>query len=53
MILFRIHPSDNVAVALHAVHKGQALEEGITAASDVQAGHKIALRAIRSGEAVI
>jgi altronate hydrolase len=53
MILFRIHPSDNVAVALHAIHTGQALEEGITAASDVQAGHKISLRAIRSGEAVI
>jgi altronate hydrolase len=53
MVVFRIHPSDNVAVALHAIHKGQVLDGGIAAASDVQAGHKISLLAIRSGEAVI
>ncbi len=53
MTVFRIHPSDNVAVALHAVSEGQLFDAGITALSDVQAGHKISLCAIRSGEAVI
>jgi altronate hydrolase len=53
MKILRIHPSDNVAVALEALHAGQAAEEEITAVSDIPAGHKIAIRAIRSGEAVI
>jgi altronate hydrolase len=53
MKILRIHPSDNVAVALQALQAGQAVEEEITALSDIAAGHKIALRAIRSGEAVI
>jgi altronate hydrolase len=53
MILFRIHPSDNVAVALSAIHAGQKLEADLTALTDIQAGHKIALRDLRAGEAVI
>lgn len=51
--VLRIHPSDNVAVALHALSKGQSVDPGITALSDVPAGHKIALRAVKKGEPVI
>ncbi len=48
----RIHPSDDVAVALAPLSKGaQAL--GVTALCDIPSGHKMALRAIRRGEDVI
>jgi altronate hydrolase len=49
----QIHPSDNVLVALQPVVKGQSLDGGLTAASDVPFGHKIALRTIAPGEPVI
>lgn len=48
-----IHPSDNVLVALQPVRKGQSLEGGLTAASDVPFGHKIALQPIAQGAPVI
>ncbi len=47
----RIHPSDDVAVALAPISKGeQAL--GVTALDDIPFGHKMALRPILRGEDV-
>ena len=54
--LLRIIPKDNVAVALNAIEKGAVLTvDGVTvtAASDIPAGHKIALCDIAKGENVI
>ena len=48
----KIHPSDNVAVALHAVPRG-TVWEGITAAQDIPQGHKIALDAVAMDEQVV
>ena len=53
MDILRIHQKDNVAVALSPISKGETADTGITAASDIPAGHKIALRGIAKGEAVI
>ena len=52
MKAIRIHPDDNVAVALEDIRKGEAVLS-VTAAEDVARGHKIALRNIREGEAVV
>lgn len=51
--VLRIHPSDNVAVALHALSKGQSVSTNLPALSDVPAGHKVSLRAIGKGEPVL
>ncbi len=51
--ILRIHPSDNVAVALHSVRCGEVVGDDIFALGDVPAGHKISLKAIDAGEAVI
>jgi altronate hydrolase len=53
LVLLRIHPSDNVGVALHPISKGQVVLDGIQALSDVPAGHKIALKAIAAGETIV
>ena len=56
MKLIRIHPLDNVAVALADVKAGENLSlDGltITAVEDVARGHKIALSPIAEGEAVV
>ena len=56
MKLIRIHPDDNVAVALTDLKAGERLNAdgiAITAAEDVARGHKIALREIAEGEAII
>ena len=50
--LIRIHPSDNVAVALHSIPSGYQWE-GITAREDIPQGHKIALTEISAGDAVV
>ena len=50
----RIHPDDNVVVALEDIKQGETLEGlGVCAAEDVARGHKLALREIREGEPVI
>ena len=49
---FKIAPADNVAIALRPLAPGDSAA-GVTAASDIATGHKIAVRAIASGEAVI
>jgi altronate hydrolase len=52
----RIHPDDNVAVALRPLTKGETLNAAgirLAAAGDIPAGHKIALREIGEGAPVI
>ena len=51
-LVLRIHPADTVAVALRAAPAG-AVFENLTLLDPVPAGHKVALRAHRVGEAVI
>ncbi|MBE6933935.1 MAG: altronate dehydratase [Ruminococcaceae bacterium] len=50
--LIRIHPKDNVAVALHTVAAGTVFE-GVTAQMDIPQGHKMALTSIQDGAQVI
>lgn len=49
--LVRLHPNDDVAVALRAISAGEQLL-GITIHEDVPHGHKVALRPIESGAPV-
>ena len=51
-----ISADDNVATALEAIERGQTVRAGaetVTAAEAIPRGHKIALRAIHSGDRVI
>lgn len=48
----KIHPSDNVAVALRDIKAGESVFE-MTAAQDIPAGHKVALRDIQKGESIV
>ncbi len=48
----QIHPSDNVAVALHPIPKGTTFA-GVTANMDIPQGHKMALREVVEGENVV
>ena len=47
-----IHPNDNVCVALHDLHAGDAAEN-LVLDRDIPKGHKIALRTIHEGEHII
>ena len=52
----RIHPDDNVVVALEDIHQGETLEidgVSVTAVEDIARGHKMALRNIPEGEPVV
>jgi altronate hydrolase len=50
----RLHDSDNVVIARTDLPIGAKLErEGISVRSQVQAGHKIAARAIKKGEPIL
>jgi altronate hydrolase len=50
----RLHENDNVVIARTDLAIGAKLEtEGITSRSQVQAGHKIAARAIKKGEPIL
>ena len=57
MKLIRIHPMDNVAVALEDIYAGESLELEagltVTAAEDVKRGHKLALAPLAAGDPVI
>ena len=56
MRLIQIHPDDNVAVALENIPQGETIRfSGVTirAADNIARGHKIALKKITSGEAII
>ena len=48
----RIHPDDNVAVALRTINAG-TIWEGITAVQDIPQGHKMALRPIAFREQIV
>ena len=48
----RIHPTDNVAVALQALTPGEIVE-GIPVAEPIPLGHKIMLKDLSSGEDII
>ena len=51
--VIRLHPSDNVAVAAHALAAGTEItQERVTALDAIPFGHKIATRAIAKGEPV-
>jgi altronate hydrolase len=55
-LLVRVHPADDVAVAVRALPAGAELEvEGaaIVLQGEVPAGHKVALRALEPGEPVV
>ncbi len=54
--LLRIHPEDNVAVAIEATPSGSPLMyagSSITPIADIPKGHKIALKAFETGDTVI
>lgn len=54
--LFRIHEKDNVAVALEAISRGEALcldDLCVVASEDIDKGHKIAFKAIAESEDII
>ena len=56
MKLIKIHPADNVAVALENLVKGETLTvdgAAVTAIEDVERGHKIALTAIPEGAPIM
>ena len=46
--ILRLHPDDDVAVAVRPLIAGETVD-GVTAATDVPAGHKIALRPVAVG----
>ena len=48
----RIHPKDNVAVALHNIAAGTEFE-GVTAQTEIPQGHKMALRPLENGAQVV
>ena len=51
-LFLRIHPSDNVAVALRTAEPGETFA-GVTLTEPIPAGHKAALRSFAVGEPVI
>lgn len=54
--LIRIHPTDNVAVAVLELKKGEEASvngTAIVAKDDISAGHKISIREIKKGEPII
>ncbi len=56
MKLLLIHPDDSVAVALEPIAAGSAVSVGektLTALDDIPAGHKICIRPVEKGGAVI
>ncbi len=56
MLLHQIHKDDNVAVAISAITAGSMIMVGdqtVAAAEDIPAGHKMALKSIPSGAAII
>ena len=50
--LIQIDPADNVAIVTEAASKGETVT-GLTLLSDIPQGHKVALRDMKKGEAVL
>ena len=56
MMILKINEGDNVAVAIETIPEGKQVSVGddsITAVTEIPAGHKMALRDLEEGEAVI
>ena len=53
MSLLKIHDKDNVAVAIDDIKKGEKTALGVTAAEDINKGHKMSLVSIKKGEDII
>jgi altronate hydrolase len=56
MTVYQIHDHDNVAVAMEAIAKGTTVlvnGRALPVREDIPAGHKVALRQIEKGEAVV
>ncbi len=57
--VFQIHPQDNVATALTALHAGktellgEGIPDGVVCTEEIPCNHKIALRTIAEGEKII
>ena len=51
--VIRLHDNDNVLIARSDIAIGTRIEGGLTAKSQVPAGHKIAARAIKKGEPIL
>jgi altronate hydrolase len=54
--VLRIHPLDNVGIALTALQAGQTVQAGqqtVSVAEDIPAGHKIALQTLATGATVV
>ena len=55
-LAIKIHPQDNVVVALHPIAKGTAVPvdgAAVTAVEDIPQGHKMAIAPIGKGENVV
>ncbi len=53
MKTIKVHERDNVAIPVEAAPKGTVLEGGLVLREDIPQGHKIALRDLAEGEAVV
>jgi galactarate dehydratase len=49
----KVHPADNVVIAVKDLDRGTEIAAGLTAREDIPQGHKIALRDLKKGEEVI
>ena len=52
-LTIRLHDADNVLIARKDLALGVKLDNGLTCRGQVQAGHKVAARAIREGEPIL
>jgi altronate hydrolase len=52
MTLLRLHPHDSIAISTDSIVAGTAID-GLRALNDIPSGHKIATRAIASGETIL
>ncbi|MEP4031008.1 altronate dehydratase family protein [Roseibium polysiphoniae] len=52
MKTIRLHPNDNVVVAIAALEAGNRTADGLAVKTQIPAGHKVAARPIATGDAV-
>lgn len=52
-IAFTVHPDDNVATLLDARVDERSTQQGLALKAGIPFGHKVALRSIAEGEAVV
>ncbi len=53
MRIIRVHESDNVAIPVEAASAGTVLDSGLILRDEIPQGHKIALRDLAEGDAVV